>query len=87
MIGLAGRVRVPENTLYFIFARDITGFKRFEKGQTKGTGMGLSVVHGIITRMDGSIDVATTPGKGTIFRLRIPAAGTGKQPAGRAGKL
>lgn len=44
------------------------------KDQGKGTGMGLSVVHGIITRMGGSIDVATTPGKGSIFRLRIPAA-------------
>ncbi|WP_051957825.1 sensor histidine kinase [Desulfobacter vibrioformis] len=44
------------------------------KAQGKGTGMGLSVVHGIITRMGGSIDVATTPGKGSVFRVRIPAA-------------
>lgn len=44
------------------------------KGQGKGTGMGLSVVHGIITRMGGSIDVATTPGKGSVFRVHIPAA-------------
>jgi len=44
------------------------------KAQGKGTGMGLSVVHGIITRMGGSIDVATTPGNGSVFRVRIPAA-------------
>lgn len=44
------------------------------KGQGKGTGMGLSVVHGIITRMGGSIDVASAPGKGSVFRVRIPVA-------------
>ena len=38
----------------------------------EGTGMGLAVVHGIITGMGGEIDVESTPGKGTTFRIRIP---------------
>jgi signal transduction histidine kinase len=38
----------------------------------KGTGMGLSVAHGIISRMDGEINVVSKPGKGSSFAVIIP---------------
>jgi signal transduction histidine kinase len=39
----------------------------------KGTGLGLSMVFGIIKRHDGSVDIESAPGRGTTFRLRLPA--------------
>jgi two-component system, cell cycle sensor histidine kinase and response regulator CckA len=39
----------------------------------KGTGMGLSVVHGIAKRHDGGILVESTPGEGTVFEIYFPA--------------
>ncbi len=48
----------------------------------KGTGMGLSVLHGIMTGHGGHALVETAPGKGSTFRLLFsPVAKTVKQVA------
>lgn len=44
------------------------------KKQGQGTGMGLSMVHGIIHQYNGHILVDTDPDFGTKFRLLIPAS-------------
>jgi CheY-like chemotaxis protein len=45
------------------------------KGVGDGTGLGLSLVHGIVADFGGAIDVATQAGAGTTFTVWLPAAG------------
>ncbi len=42
------------------------------KGVGKGTGLGLAMVHSIITQMGGTIECHSEPGVGTRFTLRLP---------------
>lgn len=46
-----------------------------------GTGLGLSVVYGIIKRHDGEVEILTAPGDGTTIQISLPAAAS---PAGGA---
>jgi two-component system NtrC family sensor kinase len=38
----------------------------------KGTGLGLALSYGIVTRHRGRIDVRSQPGEGTTFRITLP---------------
>lgn len=43
------------------------------RGATGGSGLGLSVVHGIVGAHEGRIEVDSTPGQGTCITLRLPS--------------
>ncbi len=47
----------------------------------EGTGLGLPVVHGIVTSHGGTITVSSRPGRGTRFEIRLPLASSGDAPA------
>jgi CheY-like chemotaxis protein len=44
----------------------------------EGTGLGLSVVHGIVLKHRGSVTVKSKPGKGASFRVLLPAIDDGE---------
>jgi len=45
-----------------------------------GTGLGLSLIHGIVTGLGGVIDVATNVGKGSVFTVYLPCSGDATSP-------
>ena len=47
-------------------------FDPFFTTKREGTGLGLSVCHGIVHRHEGEIDVASEVGKGTTVSVRLP---------------
>jgi CheY-like chemotaxis protein len=51
------------------------------KGVGEGTGLGLSLVHGIVADLGGAIDVSTIVGRGTTFTIWLPSAGEAAAPS------
>lgn len=47
-------------------------FEPFFTTKDTGQGLGTSVIYGIVSRHRGEIEVSSTPGEGTSFRIRLP---------------
>jgi PAS domain S-box-containing protein len=45
-----------------------------------GTGLGLSLVHGIVTELGGAIELASLPGSGCTFTVYLPRSGDAAEP-------
>lgn len=59
---------IPEEELPLVFRRFYVGAKNRETG----TGLGLYIVHGIVTELGGTIDVHSVVGEGTKFVMEFP---------------
>ena len=52
---------------------------RFASRSINGTGLGMSIVHSLVTQMGGQINVESTLGKGTTFTVTLPFASAGEK--------
>ena len=55
---------------YEIKRKVFTSF--FTTKGTKGTGLGLLVTKKIVQEHGGSVDIESTPGSGSVFRITLP---------------
>jgi chemosensory pili system protein ChpA (sensor histidine kinase/response regulator) len=68
---LAPDVELPEAQLaQFIFMSGFSTAK--EVSQVAGRGVGMDVVKNEITSLGGRVEIASTPGRGTIFTITLP---------------
>jgi signal transduction histidine kinase len=68
-------VGIPEESLDSIFER----FYRVDKARSRksgGSGLGLSIVRGLVIKNRGEITVESTEGNGTIFTVTFPSFDT-----------
>lgn len=75
--------KADESSVYFTVEDTGTGISReirdriflpffTTKDASQGTGLGLAVVHGIVTSHGGSISVSSSEGEGSRFEVKIP---------------
>lgn len=52
-------------------------YDRYKTLRPVGTGLGLALVRELVEAMHGEVRVQSAPGEGTVFSVRLPAAGDG----------
>jgi signal transduction histidine kinase len=72
-------VGIPADELPLVFER----FYRSDSSrarETGGAGLGLALVHELITVMGGTVAVESTPGRGSKFSVRLRSVGKNEEP-------
>jgi PAS domain S-box-containing protein len=64
-------IGIPEDDVHKLFKIDEKYTRKGLQGE-KGTGLGLPVVHEIVLKHNGTIDVNSHPGTGTLFLITFP---------------
>ncbi|MBI3415353.1 MAG: HAMP domain-containing protein [Verrucomicrobia bacterium] len=75
-------IGIPAEALPHVFER----FYRVDKARSRelgGAGLGLSIVQSICAAHHGHVEVSSTPGQGSRFRVELPLASTPTEQAGQ----
>ncbi|HHV65357.1 MAG TPA: HAMP domain-containing histidine kinase [Peptococcaceae bacterium] len=70
---------IPPEDLPHIFERFFQGDRSRTHAQGQGSGLGLAIVSELVKVRGGKIEVESTLGKGTTFRLTFPLAKSGQE--------
>lgn len=76
---------IPADALPFVFDEFYRGHQP-EGRRIEGTGLGLPICRLVATAMGGTIDVESTDGAGSTFRVRLPLLEDGTDGAGPGGE-
>ena len=73
---------MPQEVIRKIYDPFFTTKSTPKDGQRKGTGLGMAVTYGIVQEHSGTIEVSSSVGEGTTFRLEFPALETVRRDSG-----
>jgi signal transduction histidine kinase len=67
-------IGIKATELPHIFDRFYRADSSRSKSHVAGHGLGLSIAKKLVESLDGTIDVVSTPGKGSVFTISFPIA-------------
>ena len=86
--GESVQLEIPDTGCGMTLDAQARVFDPFFTTKSAGHGLGLAVVQGIVRGLGGTIHLESEPGRGTTFRILLPAAGKdGSARRGRPARL